>query len=130
MDEGTRKADTHLVPSESTGAGDEEGLSVLGEDDLPRHPDGISKDRNEVRGDVGHGRVGIGVEDLVSAMSIRAGDSTALKSTSSVTSMGPGMLQYVLNYCGRVQKERGLTPAALGGVARGGVSVRTRIARG
>ena len=57
-------AGTYLVPAERPGAGDEEGLRVLGEEDVPGHANRISEDGNEIRGDVGHGGMGICVEDL------------------------------------------------------------------
>ena len=74
-----RQGGTYLVPAEGPGAGDEEGLRILGEEHVPRHADGISKDRNEVRGDVRHGRVRIGVEDLVSSQYDRAGGPVGAK---------------------------------------------------
>ena len=84
---------THLVPAEGAGAGDEEGLRILGEEDFPGHSNRIAEDRNEIRRDMGHRGMRIGVENLIRGMSIRAVRLEVGVSTSSVTSMGPGMLQ-------------------------------------
>lgn len=70
-----RREYTYLVPSKRTRACDNERLSVLGEEQLPEHADTVAKDGNEVRGDVRHRWVCIGVENLGYAMSGDSGDS-------------------------------------------------------
>lgn len=57
----------------------------------PGHADGVAKDRGKVEGHVGHGWVGICIEDLYVVCEGRRGLWRG-EQTSSVTSIGPGML--------------------------------------
>lgn len=61
---------------------------------MPSHANALAKDWNEIRGYMGHRWVGIGEENLER---VRRGFAkvVGLDSTSSETSMGPGMLQNV-----------------------------------
>ena len=55
----------YLIPSERSTAADEEWLAGLCEEDLTGHAEAVTKVGYEIWGDVGHGWVGIGVEDGV-----------------------------------------------------------------
>ena len=114
----SRHGRTYLVPAQGPGAGDEEGLRILGEEDFPGHSNRIAEDRNEIRRDMGHRGMRIGVENLIRGMSIRAVRLEVGVSTSSVTSMGPGMLQSNSD-CARAVIYRSTYTRSLGeGVAR------------
>lgn len=54
----------HHVPTQSAGTGDNEGLSLLRENDLTDHLDGFTKDGDEVGINVGGGRSAHGSENI------------------------------------------------------------------
>jgi hypothetical protein len=65
----------------------------------PEHLDAFPEYRDEIGADVGHGWVGIGIEYLdflFSDLQKRIERETIC--TSSVTSMGPGILQMIIQY--------------------------------